>query len=127
MANYVERFKKVATDQVATELANLNRTLKEILYGLKTQNLLIKTMVHGHIEVNRKTGDAILPPVEDDKPVVIPPIDDPKLRTYGWSMAASVQREGGLIVGDMKIEQDNSIWVWNGDSWERLEAPSGKT
>lgn len=118
----------MATDAVAKELENLNRMLKEISSSLKEQNRLLKTMVHNYIEVHREPNDELLPPLKEDK------ADTPEVtevatptKIYGWSMAASVQREGELSVGDIKIENDESRWIWIGETWERVEPPSGQT
>ena len=119
----------MAADPVAKALEDLNRTLKEILSALNKQNMQLKTFNHNYLEVNKKPDDVVLPPFDKEEPVVVPPKDETldAKRVYGWSMAASVQREGGLKVGDQKVEKDNSHWFWTGEIWERVELPSGKT
>lgn len=116
----------MAADPVAKELETLNRTLKEISSSLKEQTRILKMIALNYIEVHRKSGEELLPALGADQLPVDPSVEDkePK-KVYGWSMAASVQREGGLKIGDMMIEKDESRWIWVGDSWERIEAPSG--
>lgn len=109
-------------DPVAKELESLNRTLNEISSTLKEQNRILRTMAQNYLAVHKKANEEMLPPLKEDDPVVAPP--SPK--TYGWSMAACVQRELGLNYGDVKIEQDDSRWIWTGDTWERVELPSGQ-
>ncbi len=98
-------------------LKEINQTLKQIASTLKEQNRILKTLAPPAMESSKE-----LPPVE------VPPLEEVKepCKIYGWSMAASVQRDGDLRVGDMMIEKDESRWVWNGESWERVELPSGE-
>lgn len=49
---------------------------------------------------------------------------EPTPRIFGWSVAAKLQHDGSLIKGDTKYESDESMWVWTGDGWERIERPS---
>lgn len=96
-------------------LKEIAKALKEISGHLKEQNRILK-------ESHRVSPDP------DVEPVVVPPLSDPdapKPRTLGWSTAALYQREGTLIIGDTKNEQDDSQWLWNGEAWERIELPSG--
>lgn len=69
-------------------------------------------------------------PLDNEFPVVVPSLEEnkPAPRIYGWSMANSVQREGGLNLGDIKIEADESRWAWGGyqTGWERVEEPSAR-
>lgn len=117
----------MATDSVAKELESLNRTLREISSTLKEQNRLIKTMAQNYIEVHRQPDEKLLPPFVGNEPVVLPLFKKEKpTKVYGWSMAASVQRDGDLTKGDVKLEQDGSRWVWTDEIWERVEAPSGQ-
>lgn len=105
----------MASDAVAKAIEDLNRTLQE------TNRILKK--------LQTSSGQHNPPPVVTE-PVVVPPPNEEVVevkRTYGWSMAASVQREGGLEVGDQKVEQDDSRWIWTGEVWERVELPSGET
>lgn len=120
----------MASDSVIKAIEDLNRTLKEISSTLKAQNALIKTLSHNYLEINKTSDDVILPPYKENEPVIVPPVDEPApiaIKTYGWSMAALVQREDGLEKGDVKVEQDDSRWIWTGEAWERVELPSGET
>lgn len=107
-------------DPIAKALDGINRTLKDIADQLKKQTDILKAMSNNYVEVNQKPGDVIEEPSETG-PVYIP-------KEYGWSMAALAQREGTLRAGDIKIEQDESRWVWTGTftGWERIEEPSAR-
>ena len=97
-------------------LQQIARTLKEIASTLKDQNRILKAMSSTSTEKSPESGPVEVPPLKEE--------EEPR-RVFGWSMAASVQREGGLKAGDIKHEQDESIWIWTGEIWERVEAPSG--
>ena len=118
----------MASDPVAKTMEDLHRTLKEIALSLKEQNRILKTIGQNYVETHRKPNEDLLPPLKDDEPVIVPPVEgeQPIRKRYGWSMAASVQREGDLNVGDQKVEQDDSLWNWTGETWERVELPSGE-
>lgn len=98
-----------------------NRILREISGHLKRQNHILESLASNMAVLLRGPS----PKPSEPEPVVVPPLEDiPVPRVYGWSMAASLQREGGLKMGDIKIEEDDARWIWIGDSWERLEDPS---
>lgn len=96
-------------------LKEISRTLKEISSSLKEQNRIQKTRASTVTVHNPASEPAETLPESDDTP---------RPRNFGWSMAASVQREGGLNRGDLKIEYDNSQWVWTGEGWERFDDPA---
>lgn len=48
----------------------------------------------------------------------------PTPHVFGWATANTLQRTNRLRVGDMKTESDESMWIWVGENWERVEAPS---
>lgn len=110
-------------DDLTRVLGDINRTLKDIAYNQKEQLRLLKALNHNYLQVNRRPQDVIEPqpsePSEPAEPVHIP-------KVYGWSMAALVQRDGALVKGDIKVDDDESRWVWTGDTWERVEEPSAR-
>jgi hypothetical protein len=104
-------------------LPQIARSLKEIEKHQSRQTRLLEILSHSLLEQWQKPPGFVA-----SGPIEVPPVEEPKPKTkiYGWSMAASVQREGGLKAGDVKIEQDESRWVWIGPDtgWERVEEPS---
>lgn len=113
VANYVERLK------MPDQTAEIARSLKEISHHLRTQTRILEAINHNLVEIFKKPSDTVepAPPIEDDV--------EPR-QVYGWSMANLVQREDRLVKGDIKIEKDDSRWVWNGEAWERVEEPSAR-
>lgn len=112
-------------DPVVKALDDLNRTLKDLVAAQREQTRVLKALNLNYIEVHLRPQDKVEPqppePAGTSEPPYIP-------KTYGWSAAALVQREGGLRAGDIKIEEDESRWVWIGPEtgWERVEAPSAR-
>lgn len=107
-------------DPIVKALEDINRTLKDIVDRQSKILDILKGMSNNYVAVNQKPEDVIEQPPESG-PVYIP-------KEYGWSMAALAQREGLLKAGDIKIEQDESRWVWIGPEtgWERVEEPSAR-
>lgn len=106
-------------------LREIARTLKEISTHQAKQTRILETLNHNLVELFRKPSNTMestpaKEPVEEPTPPKIVPT------IYGWSMAALAQREGTLKMGDIKMEDDESRWVWTGDTWNRLEAPSDR-
>ncbi len=99
-------------------LKEIGRTLKEISSRLREKNLILR-QIHWALAPQEPLTEKS-PTPDEPKEVKDPP------KVYGWSMAASVQREGGLRVGDIMIEKDESRWAWVGEGWERIELPSGE-
>lgn len=108
-------------DSSQESLKEIARHLKDISQIQRDQLRVLKALNHNFVEIFKKPSD-IVEPVPTEEETVVPPPKPPK--TYGWSMAASIQREGALNVGDIKIEHDESHWAWTGDGWERVEQPS---
>jgi len=110
----------------AVALEDISRTLKEISSALKEQNRLLKNRL-----LKKRSSPTTKDRTTSDEPVEEPVVEEtpkgPARKTYGWSMANSVQRDGGLNIGDIKIEKDDSHWSWTGETWERIELPSGQT
>lgn len=107
-------------------LEDINRTLKELLQNQRDQLRAQKAINHNLIALFSKEGQVVedAPPEPDEASESADPVYTPK--EYGWSMAALAQREGVLVKGDIKNEQDESRWVWNGEAWERVEEPSAR-
>ncbi len=82
--------------------------LKEISSTLREQNRILKQHSPPSMESPKD-----LPPVK-----VPDLVSDTQPRLMGWSVAQSHQREGTLLVGDVKVEEDDSQWVWAGEIWE---------
>lgn len=114
---------------------SIDRTLKEISQSLKQQNHILKDLSQSLVRLSRPAQDS--PTESPEQWTHVTPdgathsIEPPepkyekKPRNLGWSMAASLQREGALVAGDIKHEQDESRWVWIGSEtgWERMEEP----
>lgn len=101
-------------DPVVKALEDINRTLKDFVQTQKALNQKLLALL----------PKEDVPPLEGGPK----PLPDHVPTEYGWSMAALLQREGGLKPGDVKIEKDDSRWVWiaTDTRWERVEEPSAR-
>lgn len=100
-------------DQALTEIA---RCLKAIETQQSKQTRILETLNHNLVQLFRRPSDIV-----EQAPTERPPIRN---STFGWVKAAEMQRDGLLRIGDVKLEQDDSVWVWTGETWERVEMPS---
>jgi len=88
-----------------------SQTLKQIDRNLAKIAKALEALNTSYVEANRR----------DEVKIEGPPLNTPRL--FGWNTAAAHQIDGTLRVGDMKNEQDDSIWVWSGEIWERVDTP----
>ena len=117
VVNFVEKLEMRRTSMRDQEvLHQMVRVLQDISDQLAKQRKVMESL-------NRTLSEQSQKPSNNDKPIVVPPIETQEI-VYGWSMALLAQREGRLFVGDIKIEDDESRWLWTGKDWERMETPS---
>lgn len=102
-------------------LYQISRTLGEIATQQAKQTRALETLNQTIIEYVKQLSNLELTSRQDkSKPLVV------RKTYYSWVYANQMQALGALSVGDRKIEEDESHWVWDGSSWERVDFPSIK-
>lgn len=102
------------------ELKEIARHLKDIAQSQRDQLRILKTLSSQLLKASSNEIPSTTSTYSEEVTLNLP---SRQPKTYGWSMAAAVQRDGDLNVGDIKVEQDDSRWVWTGEIWERTELP----
>lgn len=109
-------------DSSQESLKEIARHLKDIAQNQRDQTRILKALNHNFVEIFRKPSD-IVEPVPTEEKSQDPATEPPRGNLYGWTIAALHQREGTLKPRDMKRESDESLWMWTGEAWERIEEP----
>lgn len=98
------------------QTAEIARSLKEIAHHLRTQTRILETLNSNLVEIFKQPSAIPLPEPSTEK-----------VYGYGWARATELQKLGQLKTGDIKVEKDESVWIWtSGDIWERIDEPSAR-
>lgn len=98
-------------------LQQIARSLKAIESHQAKQTRILETLNLNLVELFKKPSVTVEPAPTRTK------FMGPSI--YGWVIANQMQALGQLEKGDRKVDEDQTHWVWVGDSWERVELPNG--